>query len=500
MTTSNTAKFDFQFTNDVQTVTLSPGRYLLECWGSQGAGFNVLSTATDAGIGGKGGYSKGILNLYEDTDIFVFVGGTGTTTITPGTIGKGGFNGGGSAWCTQYSSEPGSGGGGASDIRLNTESLHSRVIVAGGGGGGGEDKDDYGGFGGGIEGGFNYGKNWSPGNQFNSGNKGSGGRFGYGAHTDWNGGGAGGGWYGANAMNGSDTDYTSGRAEDTNGGSGGSGYVYTESTSSYYPDCLLSPDYYLEEAETIPGNTTITEPDGSTSVGHSGNGFVRITILSFIPVSYTFKNGTTTYLTFDNETCGVKANNNRYSCLKDISIPESIRNFTVVSILGRSFAGDHCLESVFIPKSVISIHHSAFFYCDHLRNVTFETGSKLTHIMNESFAITNITSIEIPHTITFIGHHAFYNCPLLSSFSACTFNTIDTSNVFELSNKLRNIIVSVYYPIDSFSDLPVVRSQQFCKQLSSSLKCPNSNNLIIPYHFQLKKLLSIWPVLTTGKR
>ncbi|MCL2355099.1 MAG: glycine rich domain-containing protein, partial [Oscillospiraceae bacterium] len=45
----------------------------------------------------------------------------------------GGFNGGGHGGAFSYS-EPTGGGGGASDIRIGTNSLFARVIVAGGGG------------------------------------------------------------------------------------------------------------------------------------------------------------------------------------------------------------------------------------------------------------------------------------------------------------------------------------------------------------------------------
>ena len=56
-------------------------------------------------------------------------------------LAKGGFNGGGDAYGSS-TSEPGNGGGGASDVRIGSNSLYARVIVAGGGGGAGEDAND----------------------------------------------------------------------------------------------------------------------------------------------------------------------------------------------------------------------------------------------------------------------------------------------------------------------------------------------------------------------
>lgn len=115
------------------------------------------------------------------------------------------------------------GGGGASDIRIGSNSLYARVIVAGGGGGGeSEVAGYYGGAGGAVS-----------------------------------------------------------------GGGGGSGYVYTSSTASNYPSgCLLNSTYYLTSASTIAGNSSFTSPTGSSETGHSGDGYIRITIQSITNWAY----------------------------------------------------------------------------------------------------------------------------------------------------------------------------------------------------------------------
>lgn len=119
---------DFTYTGSVQVVTLPKGKYTLECWGAQG-GYRDSSS-----YGGKGGKSYGILTLVKPTLLYIYVGGSGNTGGT-----NGGFNGGGSR-PSYY------GGGGASDIRIGTDSLYARVIVAGGGwyGGGGAYPDSSG--------------------------------------------------------------------------------------------------------------------------------------------------------------------------------------------------------------------------------------------------------------------------------------------------------------------------------------------------------------------
>ena len=87
----------------------------------------------------------------------------------------------------------------------------------------------------------------------------------------------GGGWYGGG---GSYPDTSDG---DDRGGGGGSGYVYTSSTASNYPSgCLLNSSYYLANAQTVAGNTAFTSPTGINETGHTGNGYVRITVIKTI--------------------------------------------------------------------------------------------------------------------------------------------------------------------------------------------------------------------------
>lgn len=84
----------------------------------------------------------------------------------------------------------------------------------------------------------------------------------------------GGGWYGGGGS------YPDTSGDDDRGGGGGSGYVYTSSTASNYPSgCLLNSSYYLTNAQTIAGNTAFTSPTGTNETGHTGNGYVRITVI-----------------------------------------------------------------------------------------------------------------------------------------------------------------------------------------------------------------------------
>lgn len=253
---------DFAYNGSVSNyTTMCRGKHTLTVWGAQGGN-----------TGGKGGYSTGVVNLNENMNLYIYVGGQGSKGST------GGFNGGGTAGTN------GGSGGGATDIRIAGNTLYYRVIVAGGGGGKGQDSCAAGGVGGGTTGGGSASQS-SCGTQAGGGTQTAGGAKGvysgtYGANTgafgkggnasdgSYDGGGGGGGWYGGGA--GASSSWS-------NGGGGGSGYVYTSSTASSCPSgCKLASSVYLTNAETKAGNTSFPSTTGGTETGHSGNGYARI--------------------------------------------------------------------------------------------------------------------------------------------------------------------------------------------------------------------------------
>lgn len=265
---------EYDYTGEPILVTLNAGRYKLEVWGAQG-GYR-----SSASYAGKGGYSVGTLTLTERTNLFVRVGGSGNTS---------GFNGGG-----KRNSYPG--GGGASDIRIGSDDVNHRVIVAGGGGsdggtskpgkyGGGLAGGDVGasssanGYGtggyGGTQNGNSGGSNWIAQEQSTSASDISDAYsgFGFGGNgvnkSGGFGGAGGGGWYGGTGR------VPDGSGDDDGGGAGGSGFVWTGENA---PDGFgLTEAYYLKDAETIDGSKVFDAPDGTSETGHSGNGYVRIT-------------------------------------------------------------------------------------------------------------------------------------------------------------------------------------------------------------------------------
>lgn len=289
-----------------KTITLPKGVYKIEVWGAQGGSFSSTY------VGGKGGYSYGTLTLKDkETVLYCYAGGKGTDGTTSGTF-AGGFNGGGQAYSSSATYDM-SAGGGASDIRIGTDSLYARVIVAGGGGGAGTYSSSYrysGGDGGGESGvaGGRYSTSYYAGNggtqiaagssyygtTIDSTSYGTPASFGVGgaAGSSTYVAGGGGGWYGG------------GYARRASAG-GGSGYVYTSSTASNYPSgCLLNSVYYLTDASTIAGDTSFTDYSGYTVTGHEGDGCVRITVIKIDNSKLRVKTSDGTWKT--GESCYVK--------------------------------------------------------------------------------------------------------------------------------------------------------------------------------------------------
>ena len=283
----------FEYQNSAQQFNVSVSGYdKMGVWGAQG-GYR-----TTGGNSGRGGYAEGTVYLNAGDVIYVHTGGAGGNGSSGcgSTICAGGYNGGGYRY--KYY-----GGGGGTDIRINSDSLLARVIVAGGGGSDGA-TGKKGMYGGGTTGGSstesyssvgNYGG--KGGTQTYSGYSASytvttqattglnsntlanyGGGFGFGGGgvylSSGYGGAGGGGWYGGSG------NVPDGSGDDDRGGGGGSGYIYTSSTASNYPSgCLLNSSYYLTSATLKAGNESITSPTGATETGHAGNGYAYLTYI-----------------------------------------------------------------------------------------------------------------------------------------------------------------------------------------------------------------------------
>lgn len=110
----------FDFTGNKQELVIGPGIYKLEVWGAE-SGNDVTTN--------KGSYASGYLVSTTASKLYIYVGGIGTDKLASTTARTpGGYNN--DIYCYN-----GSSGGGSTDIRINNDSLYSRVITANGGDG-----------------------------------------------------------------------------------------------------------------------------------------------------------------------------------------------------------------------------------------------------------------------------------------------------------------------------------------------------------------------------
>lgn len=132
----------FSYTGSMQSYRLPlDGDYKIQVYGAQGGRYEMQ-------FGGFGGNLSGYAKLEKGTMLYINVGGGGQGSNHE--YAAGGYNGGGDSIKeyirTYYNESSGewedkydccAGGGGASDVRVHSPNIESRIMVAGGGGGAG---------------------------------------------------------------------------------------------------------------------------------------------------------------------------------------------------------------------------------------------------------------------------------------------------------------------------------------------------------------------------
>ena len=287
---------------DYIEVVLTPSKYKIELWGSQGGKTSYSNSP------GAGSYASAYYKPKSKVTLYIYLGNSY------------GFNGGGEGGSGV---NEGGNGGGATDIRIGGMSLDNRIMVAGGGGGAGGicncGKPDIRSYCSSSLGGngdcdgpsqdSKYGQPGLKGTLSNGGSGGTGGVLSSSTNTDGiyypaSGGGGGGGYYGGG---GGGSGYVSGYANNTdynqagysgnagskgNGGAGGRAaflkaiyafYAYPGGSggggSSYINTNIL------EKIEIKEGNVEMKNTAGTTQIGNRANGAIRITDYKIYPHS-----------------------------------------------------------------------------------------------------------------------------------------------------------------------------------------------------------------------
>ena len=277
--------FYFPFCNNFYTVNFPHGSFLVELFGASG-GFTKHGRVN---YPGKGGYTRGILDINHQEKLYLFVGGMGKNTtgnVHDNDGAEGGYNGGGHGSDDKKDGScPTAGGGGATDLRLiddfedYEESLKQRIMVAGGGGSPGCYKTaGKGGDGGGIEGqagdpsesnlaGGEGGKQIGSNQLFGKGERGEDGI------NDGEGAGSGGGGYYGGHGGKSGTN-----AQSAGGGGGGSSYI------SGLEGCIAINENGTQKSDSIHfSGKKFRNPSTLTGVNY-GDGYAIITYLNWCKV------------------------------------------------------------------------------------------------------------------------------------------------------------------------------------------------------------------------
>ena len=124
-------------------------------------------------------------------------------------------------------------------------------------------------------------------------------------------------------------------------------------------------------------------------------------------------------LSTQERTCRVS--NGGPSCYSGVvRIPEKVScnsvEFQVVGIEDNAFSMCYDLTSVEIPETVTTIGNNAFSGCRSLKSITIPSGVSMIN-SNAFDSCSSLTSITIPDGVTRIEQYAFYNCTNLTSMT-----------------------------------------------------------------------------------
>jgi len=268
----------YQYTGDYQVFVVPENisSIDLEVFGASSSNYLLyFGNSQNGGSPGLGGQLECSISVTPGDSLHVYVGGQGLVSCATGTAwnfgnggchqNAGGWNGGGDILMSTDASEyvgnpngPGWAGGGASDIRLNGNSLSDRIVVSGGGGG--QSKNSDGGHGGGQVGQSGL-YNPSPDNnqtQATGGSQTSGGQPAC-LHSGYDCGTSGSAGQGGNGLSWGYSDYPGGGGGGYFGGGGGSrSYMAGGGGSSYASNDYCSEVVHVQGVRFGHGSVSMT--------------------------------------------------------------------------------------------------------------------------------------------------------------------------------------------------------------------------------------------------
>lgn len=114
----------------------------------------------------------------------------------------------------------------------------------------------------------------------------------------------------------------------------------------------------------------------------------------------------------------------------------SVSNYAVPGYL---FYQNNGINSLTVPAAVTSIGKSAFYNCG-MEEVTFAQNGSLTRIEQDAFeSCYQLTTLDLPSSLEYIGRWAFSNCTELASVTVREGLTMIDDNAFNGCRKLREV-------------------------------------------------------------
>jgi hypothetical protein len=134
--------------------------------------------------------------------------------------------------------------------------------------------------------------------------------------------------------------------------------------------------------------------------------------------------------------------------LTPIQIPDDTRE-----IGKNAFAGLACITKIAVPDGVTVIGEGAFSECTGLKEISFDSHSRLLTIGDKAFAgCTRLTKIKIPNTVQSVGANAFDGCDNLKVIYITPYST--TEKLY----KKKKIVIN--HPAVTFSHDDVERVEK----------------------------------------
>ncbi len=123
----------------------------------------------------------------------------------------------------------------------------------------------------------------------------------------------------------------------------------------------------------------------------------------------------------------------------DVIIPDTLGGFPVVSILEYAFR-ETDIKSIKLPDSITYIGEGAFMDCEKLEKINIPMGVK--EIKKDTFSqCFSLKEIKLSGTVTLIGGNAFFSCTALEKINLSGVTTIEFS-AFRNCKKLSGVTFS----------------------------------------------------------